>query len=61
MIFFKRFCVLFWFVCFFHCLIFHFGCYFDFIEKIKNNLTPIVQKCYEKKISDIHRALVLLP
>lgn len=55
MIFFKTFLV------FFHCLIFHFGCYFDFIEKIKNNLTPIVQKCYEKKISDLHRALVLLP
>lgn len=46
MIFFKRFCVVFFF--FPHCLIFHFGCYFDFIEKIKNNLTPIVQKCCEK-------------
>jgi len=43
-------------------LVFHFGCYFDFIEKIKNNLTPIVQKCYKKKkISDTHRALVPLP
>lgn len=33
-----------------YCLILHFGCYFDFIEKIKTNLTPIVQKYYEKNI-----------
>lgn len=31
-----------------YCLIFHFGCYFDFIEKIKTDLTPIVQKYYGK-------------